>query len=84
VVQPGSLGREMAGDLGIKPVLDLGSQIKDFDGHGGIPVNIQHPASADSGATDMNLGFGDTTDMGVLLTDFNICHSITRDLERFN
>jgi hypothetical protein len=40
VVQPGSLRREMTGNLIIKPVLDLGSQMKDFDGHGGIPVYL--------------------------------------------
>jgi hypothetical protein len=28
--QPGSLGRKMAGNPDIKPVLDLGSQMKDF------------------------------------------------------
>jgi hypothetical protein len=30
MVQLRSLGRKMAGDPNIKPVLDLGSQMKDF------------------------------------------------------
>jgi hypothetical protein len=57
VVQPGSLRRQMTGNLGIKPVLDLGSQMKDFEGHGGIPVYLRNPANADSGAADVNFLF---------------------------
>ena len=38
--QPGSLRRQMAGDLNIKPVLNLGSQMKDSEGHGGIPLQL--------------------------------------------
>ena len=43
MAQLGSLGREMAGDLNIKPVLNLGSQMKDFDGHNGIPLQFRGP-----------------------------------------
>jgi hypothetical protein len=57
VVQPGSLRRQMTGNLGIKPVLDLGSQMKDFEGHGGIPVYLRNPANADSGVADVNFLF---------------------------
>jgi hypothetical protein len=54
VVQPGSLGCKMTGDLGIKPVLNLGSQMKDFEGHGSIPVYFPNPANAVSGIASVN------------------------------
>jgi len=41
MAQLGSLGREMAGDLNIKPILNLGSQMKDFDSHNGIPLQFR-------------------------------------------
>ena len=43
MAQLGSLSREMAGDLNIKPVLNLGSQMKDLDGHNGIPLQFRGP-----------------------------------------
>jgi len=43
MAQLGSLGREMAGDLNIKPVLNLGGQMKDFDSHNGIPLQFRGP-----------------------------------------
>ena len=43
MAQLGSLGREMAGDLNIKPILNLGSQMKDFDSHNGIPLQFRGP-----------------------------------------
>jgi hypothetical protein len=43
MVQLGSLGRKMAGNLNIKPVLNLGSQMKDFDRHNGIPLQFRGP-----------------------------------------
>jgi len=49
MAQLGSLGREMAGDLNIKPVLNLGSQMKDFDGHNGIPFAVPRPAKKPTG-----------------------------------
>jgi hypothetical protein len=43
MAQPRRLFREMAGNLSIKPVLNLGSQMKDFDGHNGIPLQFRGP-----------------------------------------
>jgi len=41
--QPSSLRCQVAGDLSIKPVLNLGSQMKDFESHGGIPLQPGAP-----------------------------------------
>jgi hypothetical protein len=60
----------MTGNLDIKPVLDLGSQMKDFEGHGGIPVYLRNPANADSGAADVNFCLGDTSDIVYLANRF--------------
>ena len=43
MAQPGRLFRKMAGNLSIKPVLNLRSQMKDFDGHNGIPLQFRGP-----------------------------------------
>ena len=50
MVQLGSLGRKMAGDLNIKPVLNLGSQMKDFYRHNGIPLQFRGPPKPTSRA----------------------------------
>jgi hypothetical protein len=36
-----SLGRKMAGNALVDPALDLGGQIKDFDRHGGGPLQVR-------------------------------------------
>jgi hypothetical protein len=53
VVQPGSLRGQVTGDLDIKPILNLGRQMNDFEGHGGIPVQFQGRLERDPGAADV-------------------------------
>jgi hypothetical protein len=38
--QPGGLRGEMASHADVEPLLDLGGQMKDFDSHGGSPLQI--------------------------------------------
>jgi hypothetical protein len=64
MAQLGGLGREMAGDLGIQPVLNLGSQMKDFDGHNGIPLQFRGPPKPAAGPSEgesktPDVAFGD-------------------------
>jgi hypothetical protein len=40
VRQPFGLRLQMAGNTKIDPVLDLGGEKKDFEGHGSIPVQF--------------------------------------------
>ena len=67
----------MTGDADIDPVLDLGGQIKDFEGHGSIPVQFLSPPQVDGGPTPLTRR---GQDIDIALTDFNICQSISRDL----
>jgi hypothetical protein len=53
VVQPGSLRGQVTGDLDIKPILNLGRQMNDFEGHGGIPVQFRGQTGVGSGAADV-------------------------------
>ena len=39
--QPVGLLGKIMGHASIEPALDLGGQIKDFDGHGGIPLQFR-------------------------------------------
>jgi hypothetical protein len=39
--QPVGLRGKITGDASIEPTLDLGGQIKNFDGHGGIPLRFR-------------------------------------------
>jgi hypothetical protein len=39
--QPVGLLGKIMGHAGIEPALDLGGQIKNFDGHGGIPLQFR-------------------------------------------
>jgi hypothetical protein len=55
MAQLGSLGREMAGDLNIKPVLNLGSQMKDFYSHNRIPLQFRGPPNQPAGARDAEI-----------------------------
>jgi hypothetical protein len=69
----------MAGDASVEPILNLGGQIEDFDGHGGSPLQV--PGSRSFGQlTRVTPGLGVERDIHVSLTDFNICHSMFRDL----
>jgi hypothetical protein len=49
MVQLGGLGRKMAGDLNIEPILNLGSQMKDFYGHNRIPLQFRGPPKPTGG-----------------------------------
>jgi hypothetical protein len=42
--QPVGMLGKITGHAGIEPALDLGGQIEDFDGHGGIPLQIRMSA----------------------------------------
>jgi hypothetical protein len=53
VIQPGSLRGQVTGDLDIKPILKLGRQMNDFEGHGSIPVQFQGLTGAGPGAADV-------------------------------
>jgi hypothetical protein len=44
VRQPFNLRLQVAGDAEIDPVLELEGQMKDFEGHGSIPVQFLEPS----------------------------------------
>src|SRR5215469_11173866 len=66
----------MAGDPHVDPLLDLGSEMENFDGHGFSPCTLPGAAGAAPGRRQES---GVQPNVGLLLTDFNICHSILRD-----
>jgi hypothetical protein len=47
--QPVGLLGKIMGHASIEPALDLGRQIKNFDGHGGIPLRFRRFASVSGG-----------------------------------
>jgi hypothetical protein len=54
MVQPGSLRGQVTSDLDIKPILNLGRQMNDFEGHGSIPVQFQSPTRIGPDAADVS------------------------------
>ena len=69
----------MAGDAEIDPVLDLGGQIKDFEGHGSIPLQFLTLQKRTGGPAPYPRR---EPNIDIAVTDFNICQSISRDLLR--
>jgi len=59
MAQLGSLGRKMAGDLNIEPVLNLGSQMKDFDSHNGIPLQFRGPPNQPADPSEAESRYAD-------------------------
>ena len=55
MVQLGGLGRKMAGDLNVEPVLNLGSQMKDFYGHDRIPLQFRGSPKPTGGRKDAKI-----------------------------
>jgi hypothetical protein len=75
-----SLRCKVAGDALVDPAVDLVGQIKDFDRHGGSPLQVRgwRPIGQNHGTPNI----GDPPDIRVSLTDFNICQSMFRDWRR--
>jgi hypothetical protein len=72
-----SLRRKVAGDALVDPAVDLGGQIKDFDRHGGSPLQVRGRRLI--GRIHGTPNIGDKPDIHFSMTDFNICQSIFRD-----
>ena len=73
MAQLGGLGRKMAGDLNIKPILNLGSQMKDFYSHNRIPLQFRGPPNQPAGARTPKseiLDLGATVDIAYLADRF--------------
>jgi hypothetical protein len=58
MVQPCGLRGKVTRDLNIEPILNLSSQMKDFDGHSGIPLKFRNRHNQLTGPRRRNSGVG--------------------------